>query len=432
MKRYFRSSVVRNALSLYGIQAANYILPWFTFPYLLRVLGADRFGLIAFAQAFVGYFQVVTEFGFNFTATREISIHRDDRDALSRIFSATLAAKTLLMLASLLVLTGIVLTVAPFKQDPALYFVSFLIVVANVIFPQWLFQGIEKMENITYREVGGRLIGLAPTFLLVRRPSDYLVAAGIQSGSLLLAGLAGYVGFKRITSARLVRITAGDIKHAIVDSWPVFLSTAAITLYTRSNTVVLGLLASATEVGYFSAAQRLVDAGKALVFPLTTAIFPHISRVSHESPQEAVAFIRRHTLKLTAPFALISAAWLFGAPLIGRILFGPKFGPSIPLLRIMSPIPLIVAVGAIYATYYMLGMGFKKEWSRLIVSAGAFNFVLLIPLLALLKPAAAIAVTNTMVEAWVTVGAWGFYRAKHRQSGNTPGAQRLPTAPDLP
>ena len=405
---------MRNALSLYGIQAANYILPWFTFPYLLRVLGAEKFGAISFAQAFVTYFQVVTEYGFNFTATREVSIYRDDQEKLSRIFSATMAAKTILMLGSLVVLSVVVLTVPMFRADAALYFISFLVVIANVVFPQWLFQGIEKMENITYREVGARLLGLAPTFLLVRGPGDYLVAAGVQSGSLLLAGLVGYLGFRRATTARLVPVSWAEVQRTLAEGWHVFISTAAITLYTRSNTVVLGLIASRAEVGYFSAAQRLVDAGKALVFPLTTAIFPHISRLSNESPEIAMAFIRRHTWKLTAPFALISALWLFGAPLVGRILFGPKFGPSIRLLQVMSPIPMIVAIGSIYATYYMLGMGFKKEWSRLILSAGAFNFVILLPLLLVVKPTMAVAITSTVVELWVTAGAWIFYRLKQR------------------
>jgi PST family polysaccharide transporter len=211
-----------------------------------------------------------------------------------------------------------------------------------------------------------------------------------------------------------VPVSWAEVQQTLAEGWHVFISTAAITLYTRSNTVVLGLVASRAEVGYFSAAQRLVDAGKALVFPLTTAIFPHISRMSAESPERAVSFIRRHTWKLTAPFAFISALWLFGAPLVGRILFGPKFTPSIPLLQVMSPIPMVVAIGSIYATYYMLGMGFKKEWSRLILSAGAFNFVILIPLLLLIKPAMAVAITSLAVEVWVTAGAWIFYRVKQR------------------
>jgi PST family polysaccharide transporter len=392
--RFFRNSVVRNALSLYGMQAANYILPWFTFPYTLRVLGAEKFGLISFAASLITYFQAVTEYGFNLTATREISIHRDDPVKLSQIFSATLYAKTILMTGSFIVLACVVYTVPRFRVEAPLFFVSFLLVVANVVFPVWLFQGIEKMENITYREVGARLLGLAPTFLLVRKQSDYLVAAGIYSGSMLLAGAVSYIGFSRVTTARLVWVSFREIRRTFAEGWSVFLSTAAITIYTRSNTFILGLIASPAEVGYFSAAQRLIDAARSLIYPITAATYPHISRLSHEAPEKGLDFLRRNTLRMTLPFVVLSAGLLLGAPAIGLILFGRSFGPSIPLLRMMSPVPLIVATGSVYATFYMLGMGYKKEWSRLIISAGFFNFAVLFLLLTLTKPSVALSITK--------------------------------------
>ncbi len=413
-QRFFRNSVVRNALSLYGMQAANYILPWFTFPYTIRVLGAEKFGLIAFATSLITYFQAVTEYGFNLTATREISIHRDDPVKLSQIFSATLLAKTILMTGSFIVLTAVVYAVPRFRAEAPLFFISFLVVVANVVFPVWLFQGIEKMENITYREVGARLLGLAPTFLLVRRQSDYVVAAGIYSGSMLLAGAVSYLGFSRVTTARLVWVSWREVKRTFKEGWNIFLSTAAITIYTRSNTFILGLLASPAEVGYFSAAQRLIEAARSLVYPITAATFPHISRLSHESPEKGLDFLRRNRLRMTLPFVILSAGLLLGAPAIGLILFGRNFGPSIPLLRMMSPIPFILATGSVYSTFYMLGMGFKKQWSRLIISAGFFNFVALFLLLLFMKPSAAIAVTSVLVELWVTAGAYLFYRMKQR------------------
>ena len=413
-RRFFRSSVVRNALSLYGIQAANYILPWFTFPYIFRVLGPEKFGAIAFAASLISYFTAVTEYGFNLTATREVSIHRDDPVKLSQIFSATLYAKALLMTGSFIVLTAIVYAVPRFRADAALFFISFLAIVANLVFPVWLFQGIEKMENITYREVGARLIGLAPTFLLVKKPSDYLIVAAINSGSLLLAGSVAYIGFSKVTSARLTRVDFAEIRRTFAEGWNIFLSTAAITLYTRSNTFILGLVASEAAVGYFSAAQRLIEAGKALVAPLTTAIYPHISRLSHDDPESGIEFIRRNTLRLIMPFVLISAGLLLVAPPFGLLVLGHKFAPSVLLLRIMSPTPLVVSIAAIYATFYMLGMGYKKEWSRLVISAGAFNFVVLVPLLYLAEPTIAVSVTSVLVEVWVMAGAYWFYRMKHR------------------
>jgi PST family polysaccharide transporter len=413
-RRFFRRAIVRNALSLYSIQAATYILPWFTFPYVFRVIGPEKYGEIAFAAALIAYFQSVTEYGFNLTATREVSIHRNDPVKLSQIFSATMYAKAILSAGSFIVLTGIVFAVPRFRADAPLFFVTFLVILANLVFPVWLFQGLEKMESITYREVGARLIGLAPTFLLVKKPSDYLMVAAINSGSLILAGAAGYIGFSKITDARLTRVSFAEIRRTFAEGWNVFLSTAAITLYTRSNTFILGLIGSPAEVGYFSAAQRLIEAGKALVSPLTTAIYPHISRLSHDSPREGMAFIRRNTMRLVLPFLLISCGLLWVAPPLSVLLLGQKFAPSIPLLRIMSFTPLAFAISAIYATFYMLGMGYKKEWSRLVMSAGAFNFAVLLPLLHFTSPSVAISITSFLVEVWVMAGSYLFFRRKER------------------
>ena len=67
-----------NIASLFTVQAANYLIPLLTLPYLVRILGPREFGLIAFAQAFSQYFVILTDYGFNLSATREVAIHRAD------------------------------------------------------------------------------------------------------------------------------------------------------------------------------------------------------------------------------------------------------------------------------------------------------------------------------------------------------------------
>jgi len=98
------TSVGRNALSLYALQFGNYAVPLATVPYLVRVLGPEKFGIVAFGQGLMAYFSLVVNYGFDWSATRKIAVHRDDRDGVNRIVSSIWAAKTLLCSGTALVL----------------------------------------------------------------------------------------------------------------------------------------------------------------------------------------------------------------------------------------------------------------------------------------------------------------------------------------
>jgi polysaccharide transporter, PST family len=86
-----------NIASLFVLHGANYVLPLITVPYLVRVLGPENFGRIAFVQAFIQYFVVLTDYGFNLSATRAVALVRDDPAKLSSLFSAVMIVKAALM-----------------------------------------------------------------------------------------------------------------------------------------------------------------------------------------------------------------------------------------------------------------------------------------------------------------------------------------------
>ncbi|MDQ6676350.1 MAG: flippase [Acidobacteriota bacterium] len=416
LARLTKHPIVRNALSLYGIQLASYVLPLLTFPYLARVLGTGKFGLIATSQAFVGYFLVITEYGFNFSVTREISVARDDSQQLCRIYTSAMAARVLLMLGSLLLMTAIVFSFPKLRADWAVFYISFLTVIGSALFPQWLFQGLEKMGFITVREIGARLIGLLTIFFLVRTSADYLWAAAVMSGSSAVAGLVGLLYVEKLTGVRFTTTSWREIRQLLREGWHIFLSTAAITLYTRSNLFVLWLVASDAEAGMFAAASRLIEAAKGLVFPMSTSIYPHISRLAVESRPKAVSFIRKSIPRMAWPFLALSLGLGVLAPLGIHIVYGSKYDGSIPLLQIMSPIPIVVGLGVCFATFYMLGLGYKRQWSNMIMAASLFNFVVLFPLLWLMRAPYAVAITSTAVECFVTAASYLFFQRKESQS----------------
>src|SRR6202041_929777 len=129
--------VVGNAASVMAVQAGSYILPLINIPYLLRVIGPEHFGLIAFSQAVMAYFVTLNDYGFNLSATRELAVHRDDPVLRSQLYSTVIAIKFALCLLSFFILCLLVRFVPRFHHDAPVFFASFGAVVGTMLFPRW-------------------------------------------------------------------------------------------------------------------------------------------------------------------------------------------------------------------------------------------------------------------------------------------------------
>src|ERR1700731_1673800 len=106
-----RNVIVRNTLMLALAQASVYLIPLVTTPYIARVLGAEHYGLLGIASNIIGNLLIFTDWGFSLSATREVARNAKDPHALRKIFWETLAAKSLLGLASLIVIVVVMVCV---------------------------------------------------------------------------------------------------------------------------------------------------------------------------------------------------------------------------------------------------------------------------------------------------------------------------------
>jgi PST family polysaccharide transporter len=285
-----------------------------------------------------------------------------------------------------------------------------MLVIGDLLFPMWLFQGLQKMGNLVWRDLGSKMLSLILIFTFVHKDGDYLWAAAFQSGSMLLAGIVGLWAVFASTPVKWVLPHFGEVRDALVEGWPVFLSIAANTLTTSTDTFILGLRAGPTDVAYYTNAYRLIVALRMLVSPVVTALYPHISHMAFNSRESAIAFLRKYALVLAAPFFLGGVVLLVGASPIIRLLFSEKYLPTVPLLQILAFSPFLLALQTSYATFYMLGFGYQKEWSRIVIRTAVLNFVFLIPLILLMWPPAAVAITGILLDTFVTIATYLFFR----------------------
>lgn len=400
-----RHKLAENIFSLYVLQGLNYIIPMAVLPYLVRTLGMERYGLIAFAQSFAQYFTLLTDYGFNFSATRSIAQQRNDESAVSRLFCSVLLIKSALMVVGFAVLAGIVEMVPRFHHNSEFFLVAYLAVAGNVLFPVWYFQGIENMRYISGITGASRLLGAVALFIFVHRPGDALLSLSIQSITVLIAGAAALWISLRGFSVRLSRPTSADLRNVLWEGWHLFVSTAAVSLYTNTNVFVVGILAGDLQAGYFSAAEKLIRAMQGLITPVSQAMFPHMSALAARSRRAALEFaVRMLRWMGTIAFAASLAILLLAAPVVA-ICFGKSGLGSVPIIRWIAFLPFLVAVSNVLGIQTMVTFGLDRQFSRILIFGGIFNVALAVPLVWLhAAQGAAMSVMGTETFVTVTMG----------------------------
>ena len=358
---------MENLFSLLLLQGANYLLPLVTLPYLLRTIGPERYGLVVFAQAFIQYFVMITDYGFNLSATREISINRESKKKVSEIFSSVIVIKFVFMVLSFLILTIIIFSFDKFKANPLVYYYTFGMVVGNVLFPTWYFQGIEKMKFITILNVLSKSIFTILLFWLIRDESDYILVPVINSIGSITVGCLSLLIIARKFSVKLTIPTLNNIKFHLREGWYVFVSTLSISLYTVTNSFLLGIFTNDVIVGYYASAEKVVQAFQNLLVPISQTIYPYINKLAHQSKEQAISFIKK-MLIVVGSFSLTISIFIFiFSSTIITSLFGKNYSDAIIILKVLAFLPFIIGLSNMFGTQTLLVFNFKKLFTTSIL-----------------------------------------------------------------
>ncbi len=366
-----KRTIASNFLSLTVLQISDYILPLIILPFLVRVLGSEKFGLVMFAQSLATFLKIVVDFGFNISGTRAVSLARNNKVELSRIFSAIMIVKSVMIIIGFLILVFIVETFTRFNVDAIVYYLSFGIVIGHAVFPVWFFQGIEKMRFVTGVNILAKVIFALLLFLIVRQESDYVLVPAFNSLGFILAGLLGL-----LLSLRHVRFTWPGrdlIKNLVKDTSSLFVGKFASNLYTTCNVLILGLFAGNTIVGVYSSMEKLILAAKNFYSPLYQAIFPWLAK---QPNPKRTKVIRQLFPIIFVVGLLISLLIIFLGENILDIIYDDELITSYSIIfKILALIAIFAGLNMLFNNLYFPAIKKYQTRMKIFIAGGLFNVV---------------------------------------------------------
>ena len=382
LKNKFQSEdhkrLLSNFLSLSVLQGANFILPLISLPYLVRILGTEAFGLVMFAQAVIMYFIILTDYGFNLSSTREISIHRDNEVKIAEIFSTVMFIKLILLMVSFILLTIIIFSFEKFRTDWYIYYLTFGMVIGQVLFPVWFFQGIEKMKYITILNIIAKLIFTVAIFIFIQSAEDYYYVPILNSLGFIIAGLLSLWIVFHDFKMRLVMPNYKNMKYMFLESSNLFVSNLSVTMYTASNTLILGLFTDNNTVGIYASIEKLVLAIKNLYVPLYQALFPWLSK---KEKKDIAPIIKKIIPYITLVGIFFTVLLIVYAKEILTLVYNrPEITEYSIVFQILALISIFASLNMLFNMLYLTSVKAYKERLMIMLRSGFFNIITVIVL----------------------------------------------------
>lgn len=364
-----KKTLLLNFASLTSIQVINYVLPLLTVPYLFKVLGVNGYGMFNFAMAFIQYFMILTDFGFNLSATKYIAENRDQGTIINSFVNSAILARVILSLISIGIILGLVFSVSKFRDDALFYLLFSGMVLGNSLFPVWYFQGIEQMKFITLINIIVKLVSIIPIFIFVKNMGDIIWLPVFYSAGYLLAGFFSlYLIYCRM-DLKLYFTSFREIYYTLKDSLPYFLSRVSVSLFTTTNSFILGLAVGNAAVGYYSLAEKVYQGLNSIYYPLSNALYPYMANSKDKKFYKKV-----FSISVAANLVLLIAVYFCIEPILSYF-FKVDIASSLPIVHIFL-LACVITVPSILLGYPYLGaLGFSKYVNNTVMMSSLLHII---------------------------------------------------------
>lgn len=375
-----RQTVAKNTFWLSVSQIGSRFIRAAIMIYAARILGAEQYGVFSYALSLAGFFTVFADAGISAIMTREASRKSDQR---SEYFSTAFWIKCGMLAVS----AGLLVFVAPyFSKIQAANALLPLIAILTIMdglrdFSVSFFRALEKMELealvTTLTNLAIAIFGFA---ILA-----YSTTAGALATSYVASSALGTLAAIFILKEEFIKVVSHFrrelVKPLIFAIGPLAIFNLLGVFMLNTDTVIIGLLLDAKNIGYYAVAQRVIQIFYAFPGVLASAMFPAMARAANDGNNTKSRLLAEYGMVAVMAMALpmVVGGIILGQPIMA-LLYGQEYIPATPAFQILMVTLLILFPGLVLSNYNIAYNAQKKIVIAFLLGAisnVAFDFLLI-------------------------------------------------------
>lgn len=370
-------TLVSNITSLGVVQVISYVFPLLTIPYISRVIGADGLGLFNYITAFISYFILVVNYGFDLTATRKIASDPNNAELVSKTYSTVTISRILLLTATIIAFILLSFYFPNIENNFLLSGILFINAISALLTPQYIFQGLQKLSFFSSINVVKGVVTTICIFLFVTEAKHLIIytSIGVFTNFLLSIFWVFYVVFK--LKIKFFFVPLKTCLKEIKDSRLVFFSTVIFSFYTTANVIILGVFASPKIIAYYTAAVSLINIIQSVInVPVASSLYPYIGKAFANGKEKGLEKLKR-IVSVVFYISLSACIFIFiFSPLLVKIIYGSEFENAIVCVRILSVLPLLSSLSGVMGVQVMLNLGMDLKFLRITTIAAVCSVIM--------------------------------------------------------
>lgn len=397
-----KKSIKINAILNFVKTFMSFIFPLITFPYASRVLLPDGIGRVNFATSIISYFSLLASLGITSYGIREGAKIRESRYKLSKFAKEIFTINMIATIVSYVLLIVAIIFIQKFNEYKQLLIICSASILFTTLGMDWLYTAVEDFAYITIRSIVFQFISLILLFLFVHTPNDILQYAAISVVSNVGSNFLNFIHSRKYISFKNIKVKMKNLKKHVAPVTVLFVMAITSSIYTILDTSMLGFLTTDYQVGIYTAATKINRIVLNLVVSIGTVLLPRLSYYSGVRDNKKFLELAYKSIDLLMLIAVPAAVGLsILAKDIILIISGQSYIAAVPVMRIINPIVIIVAVSNFIGVQIFMPLN-KEKWTLYSNIAGAIVNLTLNIILITKYGAIGAAIASMLAELIVT------------------------------